>query len=139
MFQKVSIIGNLGRDPEMKFLPNGTPVTTFSVATSEKWTGKDGEKNELTTWFRVSVFGKQAETVSQYLHKGSKVYAEGRLSADPATGGPKIWSGQDGNPRTSFELRADVVKFLSSKSEGGEDRRGATVLPTDASEDEVPF
>jgi len=119
MYQKTTIIGNLGRDPEMKYTPQGKAVTSFSVATSEKWTGQDGEKNERTIWFRVSVFDRQAESCNEYLRKGSKVYVEGKLQGDQATGGPRIWNDKDGNPRASFEIVASTVKFLSSKNEGG--------------------
>lgn len=119
MYQKVTVIGNLGRDPEQRYTPSGQAVTTFSVATSEKWTGQDGQPQERTVWWRISVFGKQAETCAQYLRKGSKVYVEGRMQADPKTGGPRIWTGQDGAPRASFEVTGNTVKFLSSRGEGG--------------------
>ena len=88
MYQSTTIIGHLGRDPEMRYMPNGDPVTSFSVATSRQWNDRNGQKVKETTWFRVSVFGKQAETVNQYLHKGSLVLVEGRLRVDPKTGGP---------------------------------------------------
>ena len=119
MYQKVTLIGNLGRDPEQRYTPSGQALTNFSVATSEKWTGQDGQPQERTVWWRVSVFGKQAETCAQYLRKGSKVYVEGRMQADPKTGGPRIWSGQDGAPRASFEITGTTVKFLSSRGEAG--------------------
>ncbi len=118
MFQKVFLVGNLGRDPEMRYTPQGTPVTTFSMATSRKYTTADGQSKEETAWFRISVFGKQGEACNQYLTKGSKVLVEGRLTADE-NGGPRIWTGQDGKPRASFEVFAETVRFLSSKREGG--------------------
>lgn len=134
MYQKTQIIGNLGRDPEMKYLQSGDPVTSFSVATSEKWTGKDGQKQERTTWFRVSAFGKLAEVVNEYLKKGSKVFVEGALTADPDNGGPRVWTDKDGNARSSFEIRASTVRFLSTKSDGGSG-------PAQASDDgsDIPF
>lgn len=111
MYQKLIIIGNLGRDPELRFLPDGTPVTTFSVATSRK----AGEKDE-TTWFRVTVWNKQAESCNQYLHKGSKVLVEGRLS--PGTdGGPKVFQRKDGTWGASYEVTAETVRFLTPKGE----------------------
>ncbi len=89
MYQKITIVGNVGREPEMRFLPNGTAVTNLSVATNRKWTDKaTGQLQEEVTWFRVSVFGKQAETVNQYVTKGRQVLVEGRLNPDAATGGP---------------------------------------------------
>lgn len=141
MYSKTLIIGNLGRDPEMKYLPSGDPVTTFSVATSEKWTGKDGQKQERTTWYRVSTFGKSAEHCNEYLKKGSKVYVEGQLTCDPETGGPRIWTDKEGNARTSFELRAGQVKFLSSKGEGGALPAERADGPTTDIEfgDDIPF
>ena len=107
MYQKLIIIGNLGSNPEMRFTPNGDPVTTFSVATSRKY----GEKDE-TTWFRVSVWGKQAETCNQYLHKGSKVLVEGRLKAEPP-----VFQKKDGTWASSYEVTAENVRFLSGKDE----------------------
>ena len=96
MYQKVTIIGNLGRDPEMRYTPSGQAVTSFNVATNRTYTGSDGQKVKETTWFRVSAWGKQAEICNNYLHKGSKVFIEGRLVSDPATGGPRIFNRQDG-------------------------------------------
>ena len=111
MYQKLIIIGNLGRDPEMRYTPDGKPNTTFSVATSRK----AGDKDE-TTWFRVSVWGKQAESCSQYLKKGSKVLVEGALKADDS-GNPRIWHKDDGTAAASFELTAHNVRFLSGKDD----------------------
>ena len=87
MYQSITIIGRLGRDPEMRYLPNGDPVTSFSVATDRGWTDKNGQKQKETTWFRVSVFGKQAENTNTYLSKGKMVLVEGRLSVDTKQGG----------------------------------------------------
>jgi len=142
MFQTVIIVGNLGRDPEMRYTPSGRPVTSFSVATNRQYTNNAGETIKETIWFRVSAWGKQAETCNQYLKKGSKVLIEGRLTADPNTGGPRIWTGQDGNPRASFEVMAGAVRFLTPRGEAGE----APVVVGDegggfaAAEDEnIPF
>ncbi len=138
MYQKLTIVGNVGRDPEMRYMGDGTAVTNFSVATNRSWTNRDGEKVDETTWFRVSVWGRQAEATNQYLSKGSKVLVEGRLVADPATGGPRIWSRQDGGVGASFEIRADSVRFLSSRNEmdlvpaGGFETVGQE-------EDDIPF
>lgn len=142
MYQKIIVIGNLGRDPEMRYMPDGTAVTSFSVATSQRWTNKaTGEPQEETTWFRVTVWRKQAETVNEYLSKGSKVLVEGRIKPDPNTGGPKLWTRQDGTVGSSFEITADTVRFLSSRGDdggyepsGGDDASGAA-----QEEDEIPF
>ncbi|HLE29170.1 MAG TPA: single-stranded DNA-binding protein, partial [Anaerolineales bacterium] len=85
MYQKVILVGNLGRDPELRYTPSGAAVTNFSVATSERWTGQDGQLQERTLWWRVSVFGKAGEACNTYLKKGSKVFVEGRMTADPKT------------------------------------------------------
>lgn len=140
MYNETTIIGNLGRDPEQRFLESGKAVTTFSVATSEKWKGADGQQQERTIWWRVSVFGNQAESCKTYLSKGSKVFVKGRMQADPKTGGPRIWNGQDGAPRASFELTADVVKFLSPKGEGALPAERAAGPTTDIEfGDDIPF
>ncbi|HEY3291247.1 MAG TPA: single-stranded DNA-binding protein [Anaerolineae bacterium] len=142
MYQTTTIIGRLGRDPEMRYLPSGDPVTSFSVATDRQYNSKSGEKVKETTWFRVSVFGKQAETVNQYLHKGSMVLVEGRLGADPKTGGPKTFTRQDGTVSASFEIVANTVRFLSPKSEGsagGEGGDGAAVSNDAAPDEGIPF
>lgn len=119
MYQRLVLVGNLGRDPEMRYTPNGTAVTSLSVATSRRYTTADGQQKEETTWFRVSVWGKQAEPCNQYLAKGSKVLVEGTLVPDE-NGGPRVWTGSDGKPRASFEVRATTVRFLSSKREGAQ-------------------
>ena len=111
MYSKLILIGNLGSNPEMRYTTDGKPVTSFSVATSRKY----GEVDE-TTWFRVSVWGKQAESCNQYLHKGSRVLVEGALKAD-AQGNPRTYERKDGTWGASFEVVASAVKFLSGKDE----------------------
>jgi single-strand DNA-binding protein len=137
-FQTIIIVGRLGKDPEMRYTPNGQAVTSFSVATDRRWTDSSGAKQKETAWFRVSVWGKQAETTNQYLKKGSQVIVEGRLNVDPKSGGPRIFNRQDGTAGSSFEVTANTVRFLSPKGEtGGESPEGAG--ETEASEDEIPF
>jgi single-strand DNA-binding protein len=144
MYQRIVLVGNLGRDPEMRYTPNGTPVTSFSVATNRKYTASDGQMRDETLWFRISVWGKQAETCNQYLSKGQKVLVEGTLIGDE-NGGPRIWVGQDGKPRASFEVRAQTVRFLSRRDEGAGATPAATAAPAAApasepqSEEELPF
>ena len=142
MFSKVIIVGNVGKDPEMRYTPSGQAVTSFSVATNRQYTNNNGETIKETTWFRISAWGKQAETCNQYLKKGSKVLVEGRLTADPATGGPRIWKSQDGSPRASFEINAGTVRFLSSRSEteSGSTSIGDNGAPySEPSDDDIPF
>ena len=143
MFSKIIIVGNVGKDPEMRYTPSGKAVTSFSVATNRQYTNNNGETIKETTWFRISAWGKQAETCNQYLKKGSKVLVEGRLTADPATGGPRIWKSQDGSPRASFEINAGTVRFLSSRTET---ESGSTAIGDDGgapysepSDDDIPF
>jgi len=128
MYQKIIIIGNLGRDPEMRYTPDGKAVTSFSVATSRKYNDKDE-----TTWFTVSVWGKQAESCNQYLTKGSKVLVEGRLRPDANTGGPQVFQKKDGTWGSSYEVFADTVRFLSSRGEAGQDSSDTV------DDDDIPF
>ncbi len=137
-FHTIIIVGNLGRDPEMRFLPSGQPVTSFSMASSRNYTNSQGEKVDETLWFRVSVFGKMAETCNQYLHKGSKVLVEGRLQADK-NGGPRIWTRQDGTPGASFEVTAATVRFLSSRGEGGGEPGSGEIEAGGDAGDSIPF
>ena len=117
MYQNLIIVGNLGRDPEMRYTPSGQAVTNFNVATNRKYTTSDGNQVEETTWFRVSSWGKTAEVCNQYLKKGSKVLVEGRLKPDPDTGSPRTFTRQDGTTGASFELTANQVRFLSTRIE----------------------
>jgi single-strand DNA-binding protein len=140
MYQKVIIVGNLGRDPEMRYTPSGTPVTNFSVATNRRWTDQQGQTQEETVWFRISCWGRLAETTNEYLSKGRGVLVEGMLQPDPETGAPRIWTGNDGIARASFEVRAQTVKFL-----GAPDSRGvagpfeAEEPAGDLDEEDIPF
>ena len=139
MYQKIIIIGNLGRDPEMRYTPSGQAVTNFNVATNRQYTGSDGQQVQETIWFRVSAWGRQAETCNQYLRQGSRVLVEGRLTADPATGGPRIWTRQDGTAAASYEISAVVVRFMSTRQEDQAypGAPGGGVEPQD--DDEIPF
>jgi single-strand DNA-binding protein len=141
MYHKIILIGNLGRDPEMRYTPSGQAVCNFSMATSEKWTGQDGQPQERTLWWRVSAFGKMGETCNQYLKKGSKVYIEGRVQGDQKTGGPRVYTRQDGTSGASFEVTASTVKFLSSRGEGGAAAAGGVGEAEPAGEpmDDIPF
>lgn len=109
---KVIIVGNLGADPEVRYLPSGAAVCNLSIATTEKW--KDGEETkEETTWHRVTLWGKQAEVAGEYLKKGSAVYIEGKIQH-------RKYKDKDGNEKTAFEVRGDRMQMLGSK--GGGDR-----------------
>ena len=139
MYQKIIVAG----DPEMRYLNDGTAVTNLSLATSRRWTDRaSGQQRDETTWFRVSIWGRRAEVAHQYLTKGSAVIVEGRLQPDPQTGGPRLYTRQDGTVGSSFEIRADSFDFIggrgdaagSSYSEGGYE--GGRVAEE---EDDIPF
>jgi len=125
---KVMIIGNLGRDPEMRYTPSGKPVTTFSVATSRTWSTSDGEKREETEWFNVVAWSSLAEICKQYLSKGQQVYIEGRLQT-------RHWDDQEGNKHTSVEIVANEMIILSERRESGE----GTTESESSEEEEFPF
>ncbi len=137
MYQNLIFVGNLGRDPEMRYTPGGQAVTNLSVATNRRYTKSDGEQVEETTWFRVSVWGRQAETVNQYLRKGRRVLVEGRLVPDD-NGNPRTFERNDGTTGASFEVNAQRVVFLGGRGEGGFGEDEAFDQAPE-SEDEIPF
>jgi single-strand DNA-binding protein len=136
MFHTIILAGNLGRDPEMRYTQSGQAVTNFSVAVNDSYTNNSGERIERTLWFRVTTWGKLAETCNNYLKKGRKVLVEGRIVADPATGGPKVWEGESG-PRASFEISASTVRFLSSRAD--DDAGYQAGESTQISDEDIPF
>ena len=136
MYQTIIIAGNVGRDPEMRYTPSGQAVTSFSVATNRQYNNNNGETVKETIWFRISAWGKTGEICNQLV--------EGRLTADPATGGPRVWTAQDGSTRASFEVYAQTVRFLSSRSESTEPGLGAAPAGEEspapaADEGDIPF
>ncbi len=146
MYQKIVIVGRLGRDPDMRYMPDGTAVTSMNVATDRRWTDKStGQPVNETTWFRVSVWGRQAETANQYLSKGKMVLIEGHLKPDPQTGSPRMYTRQDGTMGASFELTAELVRFLSGREDGGgtssydDSASGGGGKPAAQEEDDIPF
>jgi single-strand DNA-binding protein len=106
---KVILIGNLGRDPEVRYMPSGDAVATLNLATTEKWKDKNGEAQEQTEWHRISFFGRQAEICGEYLRKGSSIYVEGRLQT-------RKWTDKDGNERYTTEIRGDRMQMLGGRS-----------------------
>lgn len=148
-YQKIVIVGNLGRDPELRYTPDGKAVTQLNVATSRKWTGSDGQLQKETIWFNVSVWGKQAESCNQWLKKGSTVLVDGRLSPDRATNEPRIYQDKQGNYRASYEITANDVRFLGGGADGETQRessftpqQSSTIVSNDdtaITEDEIPF
>ncbi len=140
MYHKIIIAGYLGRDPEMRYTPDGTPVTNFSVATTDRWTDQSGQQQERTIWWRVTVWRRQAEICNQYLSKGRPVLIEGRMNPDPETGGPRVYTRNDGTPGASYEITATTVRFLGRREEAAEAPRDEQVPPEAAmGEEDIPF
>lgn len=137
MYQKITIVGNLGQDPELRYMPDGTAVCNMSVATNRRWNDANGEQQSETTWFRVAIWRRQAETANQYLSRGSKVLVEGRLRPDPDTGAPRLWTRNDGSVGASFEITADTVRFLDGANESGSSSNGYSAPAQE--EDDIPF
>ena len=148
---KVILVGNLGRDPETRYMPDGGAITNISIATTSTWKDKSGEKQEATEWHRIAFFGKLAEIAGEYLKKGSQVYVEGQLRTR------KYQDKETGKDRYSTEIRADRMQMLGSRAgsgeprgeSGGESRGDAPAKPTGAAkkpagkfddmEDDIPF
>ncbi len=116
MLNKVMVIGRLGQDPELRYMPNGSPVCNLSVATDESYTDREGNKVDKTEWHRVVVYQRQAETCSTYLGKGSLVYVEGSLQT-------RKWQDQQGQDRYTTEIKAMRIQFLDRRGEGGAGQR----------------
>ena len=145
---KVILVGNLGRDAELRYTPGGAAVLNFSIATTDTWTDKNsGQRQERTEWHRVDLWGKRAEALQQYLKKGQKIYVEGSLRT-------RQWEDRDGNKRYSTDIRADRIEFVDSRGEGGGRRSGGEdgTQPSshpeqgspgggsdDLTEDDIPF
>ena len=141
MFHTIIVVGNVGRDPEMRYTPSGQAVTSFSVASNRRYTSSNGEQVNETIWFRISAWGKQAEICNQFLKKGSRVLVEGRLTPDKTSGGPRIWQKQDGTSADSFEVTAQTVRFLTTRgeSEGGGVGGHSSDMAVAPAEDDIPF
>ena len=127
MYQQITLIGNLGADPEMRYTQDGTPVTSFRIATNRRWRTQDGTTQEKTVWFRVSAWRRLAETCNQYLTKGQRVLVVGEMEE------PSTWTDQEGNARASLEMQARNVQFLSPRDEA----QGPA--PNQGEEEEIPF
>lgn len=111
-FNQVQVMGNLGGDPELRYTPQGSAVCNFSIATNEKKKDNRGEVQDITTWFRVTLWNKQAENASKYLTKGSPVFIQGRLNVQD-------WTDRDGNPRYTLEIQGSMMQFVSGGGQGG--------------------
>ncbi len=135
---KVILVGNLGADPEVKYLPNGTTVANFRIATTENRTSRSGEKTKVTEWHRIVAFGRLAEICGQYLNKGKQVYIEGRIQT-------RSWEDKDGNRRFSTEIIANQMQMLGSAASEPADfdkEAGASGVPQEeppGPDEDVPF
>lgn len=121
-YQMIVIVGNLGRDPEIQSTASGQVVCHLSVATTRIFK-EEGETKKETAWFRVSTWGRTAESCKEYLKQGARVLVEGRLNVDPKTGGPRIFTRQDGTSGTSFEINAATIRFLSRSTNAAEEEK----------------
>ncbi len=155
MFHRVTLIGHVGQDPQMRYTPDGTPVTNISVATKTSvsketnpqcpagWKESyNGRAWELTTWWRVTCWRKLAEIVNQYVTKGMQVFVEGEVRGDAQNGtqNPRVWTGNDGVAKASFELTARTIKMLGgARGEGGAEAPVGEPPPGGFEEDEIPF
>lgn len=154
-FNKIIIVGNLGRDPELRYTPQGVAVCSFTMATNEKRRDKSGDLQDLTTWFKVTLWRQQAENAAKYLSKGSPVYIEGRLRIEE-------WTDRDNNNRYTLDVQATDMQFIGSRSDGPSDYSGASndnepsfsgppqerddnsserrsAAPSNADDDDIPF
>ncbi len=134
MYQYTVIVGNVGRDPELRYTPGGAAVCDFSVAVNRRWTGQDGQLNEKTTWFRVTCWNKLAEVVNQYVTKGRQILVTGEVDAS-------AWVDNDGNARATLEMTARDVKFLGSRQDdfsGGFGQEGGSG-PSSSDLQDIPF
>ena len=139
-FNKIVIVGYLGRDPELRYTPDGTPVCNFTIATTERKKDKSGEFQDVTTWFRVNLWRRQAEVASQYLSKGKQVYVEGRLTQSE-------YQDRDGNTRTSLEVNGTDIQFIGPRGdESNSPREERPVQQSSSTEpsrpitdDDIPF
>lgn len=118
MYQQVTLIGNLGNDPEMRYTPSGVPVASFNMAVNKSWTTQDGQRQDKTTWFRITAWRRTAETVSQYLSKGRRVLVVGEVEE------ARPYTDRDGNPRASLEVTAQIIKFVGGRNEINESDLG---------------
>lgn len=132
MHQEFNAIGNLGNEPEMRYLADGTPVTSFRMAINERWTTAGGEAKESTLWVKVTTWRKKAEVVSQYLHKGSKVFIKGKLKP------PSAYTAKNGELAATIEVTADEVIFLDGKPQDGANGHAPAVV-SQGNNPDIPF
>ena len=138
MYQQITLIGNLGNDPEMRYTPSGVAVTTFNVAVNRRWTNQEGQSQDKTTWFRVTAWRKLAETANQYLTKGRQVLVVGEVEE------VRGFIDRDGNPRGSLEVTANTIKFIGQRGDNAMPASmsagpGAQGDNPEVSDEDIPF
>ena len=141
MYQQITLVGNLGNDPEMRYTPSGVPVTSFNLAVNKSWVSADGQRQDKTLWFRVTAWRKLAETTSQYLTKGRQIMVVGEIEE------ARPWTDRDGNQRASLEVTAQTIRFLGTRAEGGGGSSGDSSYNQSAAagetqevhDEEIPF
>lgn len=138
MFDELTIIGYLGRDPEMRYTPSGDAVTNFSVACDRSYTPKDGEKVDKTIWFQISFWRRQAEIVNEFFSKGMPIFVRGQLDHDE-NGNPITWERDDGSTGVSFKVTGKFFKFMPKGNGGGGEGAARHTPPSDATVDDIPF
>ncbi len=137
-FNKIILVGNLGRDPELRYTPQGTPVCSFTIATNERRKDKAGENQDVTTWFKITLWGRQAETAAQYLTKGRPVYIEGRLRVEE-------WTDKDGRQRHTLEVNATDMQFVGGRGDETTPQRSEQtasrpeISEAEVTDDDIPF
>lgn len=137
-FNKIILVGNLGRDPELRYTPQGTPVCSFTIATNERRKDKAGENQDVTTWFKITLWGRQAETAAQYLTKGRPVYIEGRLRVEE-------WTDKDGRQRHTLEVNATDMQFVGGRGDETTPQRSEQTASrpetseAEVTDDDIPF
>lgn len=139
-YSMIIVAGNLSADPEMRYTPSGSAVTSFSIPVNRQYTARSGEVVKETTWHNIVVFGRSAEACNEYLKKGSIVLVEGQLVPDKATGGPKVYTKRDGSSGASFEIKARSVQFLFTNTAGQQESANLQVSDAEIPpEDDIPF
>lgn len=129
MYQQITLIGNLGNDAELRFTPSGVPVSSFNLAVNRSWTGQDGQRQDKTTWFRVSVWNKTAEALTEYLTKGKQVLVVGEVEE------VRVYTDRDGKPRASLEVKAQSIRLIGGRGQHGDPTDNVSVQDAES----MPF
>jgi single-strand DNA-binding protein len=141
-YQEITVVGHLGREPEMHYTPTGQAVTSFPIAANRRYRDSQGELVKETAWFKITTWGRQAENSNEFLRKGSQVMIKGRLTPDPESGGPRLWERRDGTLTASYEVNAREIIFLGGReTDNGQNTTTESNPAThnDLIDDDIPF